>query len=1277
MADLNLAIKIAAETADAERGLGSVQHAVDGLGKVASLAGVALAGGLAAGLGASVSAAAGFEKTMSGVKAVSGATADELANLSGLALKLGKDTSFSASEAAAGIEELVKGGLTIPDIMNGAAEATLNLAAAGGVSLPDAATIAANALAQFNLKGEDMAHVADLIAGAANASALDVSQFKFSLQAAGAVASTVGFSFDDLAQGIAVMGKAGIVGSDAGTSLKTMMLNLIPSTNKTRDLFRELGLETTNLTKAQELAAKSGSKVQDANDPKFWPALNEAIGKNVLGVTDWSKATDKQRKQYDDLLQSSGAVSNAFFDQTGKVKSMAEVADVLQGALSGMNEQQKLATLGTLFGSDAIRAAAVLSKEGAAGFEEMAASMGKVTAASVGAERLNNLSGDIEQFKGSLETAAITFATKFLPVLRDAAKGATSFVNGLIPIVEQQGPQLIDVIQRAGGMLNTFAGFVKDNQAVLVPLGVVLAGAAAGFAALQIATTAAQAIQGARLAVLAMNVALAANPIGLVVVALGALVAGLIYAYNTSEDFRRIVDGAFTLVADTARDLWAAAQPILKGFGEALLGVAAVAQKALSGDISGAFQDVLDFLKDATPRLIAQLGTWGREFVEWIKPQIPPLLEQLGFLLGSLVGWMVSDALPAIGTSLLDWGRAFVAWVADVVPQIPGALAEILTSITGWVSQNGPGIVESAKDIGGSMVSGIVAGLGGLKDAIGGALSTAWESAKTGFLAGLGGGQRGAAVVAPGGAPGGTLAQSTGNAILQAAGLTASQIAAYCGPLAAEAISRAFGQLIDFRDLTQKAIASGWSTMGMGGTGAFQSLLGKMGIGSMLTSSTAEAVTAIAKGLPVAISTGAHYYLATAIDELGRFVVGESGRAMGQATALTLAEMDRASRNLVGTGFQSFVIPTLQRGGAALAGFGDAFAGLMSNVSEVADLGINAVNDFGAAVETVIGDVAAVVIDDRAVETFADKWRMTWDQARQWLEMWGTDANRTFTEDVPEAITISDEAVEVFADRYHMTWDQARQWLEMWGTDANRVLKQEVPSALEETTKGVGTTGTALSALTDRFGISSAAASGLADQTTQLANTLKTTGNPAVDSFAAALAKIPDQAKAAAQAYRDMVSAMDRNAAPSGAGGSLRQNASESGDIGVHSASDGSGNVYTISKSYGQMTAQEKDDANRFARQNPNGLQARAGGGPVTAGVPYLVGELQPEIFVPSQSGTILPNGRSIVPNGRSVTQEIHFHMNGTYLGDDIGLTRRLAQILKPDLDRVAQLVVM
>jgi hypothetical protein len=51
---------------------------------------------------------------------------------------------------------------------------------------------------------------------------------------------------------------------------------------------------------------------------------------------------------------------------------------------------------------------------------------------------------------------------------------------------------------------------------------------------------------------------------------------------------------------------------------------------------------------------------------------------------------------------------------------------------------------------------------------------------------------------------------------------------------------------------------------------------------------------------------------------------------------------------------------------------------------------------------------------------------------------------------------------------------------------------------------------------------------------------------------------------------------------------------------------------------------------------------ARAAGGPVSSGQPYLVGEQGPELFVPTASGGIVPNGRS------GVTQNIVIHVNGT-----------------------------
>lgn len=446
----------------AEKGLQRVDKAgqqaeagVTKAGNAMGIAGLAIAGGIAV----AVNSAANFEQRMSAVEAVSGATGAEMSKLSALALQLGKDTAFSATDAASAIEELVKAGISVPDVMNGAAQATVALAAAGEVALPQAAELAANAMNAFNLSAQDMPKVADLIAGAANASAIDVSQFGQSLQQVGAVANLAGVSFDDTAAAIALLGNAGIKGSDAGTSLKTMFQNLIPTTEKQKDLMRDLGIVT-----------------EDG--------------------------------------------SNKFFDAQGNVKNLADVSQVLQNSLKGMTKEQKLATLETLFGSDAIRGAAILADNGAKGFDNMAKSMGKVTAEGVAAKRLDNVKGSLEQLKGSLETAGIAVGTILLPAIRKLVDGFTSLLNKFLALSPETQKLILMAIGITGGFLLFAAAALKIGAAIKGLVGFLrLAGGA----------------------MKALNLIFAANPIGLIIIAIGLLVLGIILLWKRSETFRNIV----------------------------------------------------------------------------------------------------------------------------------------------------------------------------------------------------------------------------------------------------------------------------------------------------------------------------------------------------------------------------------------------------------------------------------------------------------------------------------------------------------------------------------------------------------------------------------------------------------------------------------------------------------------------------------------------------------------------------------------------------------------
>ncbi len=433
------------------KGSMSATAAMDKTARGAGLAGAAIAGGLAL----AVNSAANFEQRLSAVGAVSNATEEDMEAVRKKALQLGKDTVFSATDAATAMEELAKAGLTIPQIMNGAADATVALAAAGEVELPRAAEIAANAMNMFNLSAKDMPHVADLLAGAANASAVSVDELAMSLSQAGAVANTVGLDIDDTTAAIGLLGNAGIKGSDAGTSLKTMLLNLQPTTQKQIKLFKELGIVTED-----------------------------------------------------------GA--NRFFDAQGNVKSMAQISGVLEKSLKGMTKQQKLATLETMFGTDAIRAAAVFADQGSKGFNKFTKSMSGITAADVAAKRMDNLKGDLEALKGSLETAGIAIGTILIPALRSVTDAVTGALNSFLNLGE--GTQKIIAFSAAA-----LAGFLLIVAGVLKMI-IFINRAREAFVALRLA------IAGTWLAAL--------GPIALIIAAIALVGVAILILWNKSETFR-------------------------------------------------------------------------------------------------------------------------------------------------------------------------------------------------------------------------------------------------------------------------------------------------------------------------------------------------------------------------------------------------------------------------------------------------------------------------------------------------------------------------------------------------------------------------------------------------------------------------------------------------------------------------------------------------------------------------------------------------------------------
>ena len=193
--------------------------------------------------GAAVSAAANFDDAMSQVQGALGDASADMDGLRQLALQLGADTVFSATESAQAMVELAKGGLTEADIKGGALAASMDLAAAGQLNLADAAETTVQMMGSFGLGAADATRIANALAGAANASSADVSDLTQAMSQCSAQASLAGWNLEDTAAALALFADHGVKGSDAGTSLKTMLQRLSAPTDQAADAMEAYGLE--------------------------------------------------------------------------------------------------------------------------------------------------------------------------------------------------------------------------------------------------------------------------------------------------------------------------------------------------------------------------------------------------------------------------------------------------------------------------------------------------------------------------------------------------------------------------------------------------------------------------------------------------------------------------------------------------------------------------------------------------------------------------------------------------------------------------------------------------------------------------------------------------------------------------------------------------------------------------------------------------------------------------------------------------------------------------
>lgn len=649
-----LRVVLGMDSAAFEEGLSAAEKRLNKFGKQMGKLGSDLMGmgtklslGLTAPIAAfgvsAVRVAGDFESSMNRVEAASGATTAQLGEMRDLALKLGADTSKSASEAADAMEMLAKNGLNAEQILGGAADAALKLAEASGAEMSSAADVTTDVMMSFNKTAKDMGGLVDGITGVLLQSKFGFDDYRLAIGQAGGVAGQLGVEFEDFNAAIAATSSSFASGSDAGTSFKTFLLSLPGKSDSAAAEIERLGLE--------------------------------------------------------------------FYDAQGNMKGMSAIAEELQTKLAGLSEQQLSQSMNTIFGTDAMRTAIGLMKQGGEGLDALKAKMEEASAADQAAARMKGFNGEMEKLAGAFETLQIKIAD-----------------SGLLAMVTQ-------LVTKLGEWVDTLAAM----DPAIIQWGVTVAGIAAIIGPVVIAVGALVSAIGGIVTVLAtvgpaiIAFVASTGPIGLIIAGLAALGVAVYTNWDKIKEFATWLMGEgaamwegfktqLQAVIDNCQRVW---QEIVVMKDNAIAAV-----KALYDGVAEWMTTKLNAVWDGVTSKIQSVSNAFYKMYDAVvgHSYVPDMVDEIGDHMNRLDQNMVQPAANAatqtsgqfqtLGQSM---GQAFsgiggtIAEVIKGTKSLSEALGEVLVKLGDSLFQSGMQALFGGGGGGGGGFGGIVTDLiGGL-----------------------------------------------------------------------------------------------------------------------------------------------------------------------------------------------------------------------------------------------------------------------------------------------------------------------------------------------------------------------------------------------------------------------------------------------------------------------------------------------------------------------------------------------------------------------------------
>ncbi|MFE7780626.1 phage tail tape measure protein [Streptomyces nigrescens] len=443
-----------------------------------------------------------YQRQMALFRSVNSATPAQMKRAAATAQDLGSDRTLpnaTAADAAEGMVELSRAGFRADQSID-AVRASLQLASAAGVDASSSARYMGDIMDQYGLSADHASQASDTLAATANNASGSITDIYYSMRYAGPVANALGINLQDTAAAVGMLGKSGLLGQTAGTSLRGIFANLAAPTPQMKGALKELGIEAWDAQgrfRGLRTVIDGLSKAEHSMSEKDFTAnVVKAFGKPGLSG---ANALAHQGPESFDAL--SIAVR-----QTGAAASItASRGQGLAGAMTQLRTQAKQTGLalynGMAPGLEYVTRLLTRGMGGATPYLTKALEYGNDLAVLYGpelkAQAGAGLGGLIDEAKGlvgplkelgehTLATGLnllINAATTLGHVLGNAADGAEPVLHAIAGLGEDGGAAAgtLDIIATVA---NAAMDAVSGLSAVLVPIGHVVGGLVSAFGAL-------------------------------------------------------------------------------------------------------------------------------------------------------------------------------------------------------------------------------------------------------------------------------------------------------------------------------------------------------------------------------------------------------------------------------------------------------------------------------------------------------------------------------------------------------------------------------------------------------------------------------------------------------------------------------------------------------------------------------------------------------------------------------------------------------------------------